>query len=101
MEHFEHTDTLDHEKKPGKGFSKNDILQFSKKDIEDFYLMEHPAESAADKKRREEEIEKGKQTDRKDPHKGGPRPPQEEDFPDEEDKEDDPLSEVSDPNKKD
>ena len=84
-----------------QGFSKEQILQFSFRDIDDLHLMEHPLGSAADKER-EEEIQKKEQGDYKEPNEGGPRPPKEEEYPDDEDEDkDDLLSEVSDPNKKD
>jgi hypothetical protein len=101
MEKLERQDTLDYEENLGKGFSKDQILQFTLRDIEDLYFMEHPGESPADKKQREEEIVKEKQKDYKDPNDGGPRPPKEEEYPEDVEEEDDPLSETSDPNKKD
>ena len=85
-----------------RGYSKEQILQFSLEDIDEFYLMEHPIGSATNKKEDEEEIKKKKQSDYKDPNEGGPRPPKEDEYPDDEDEDkDDLLSEVSDPDKND
>ena len=102
MEQLERHDALDDGQVLGKGYSKEQILQFSLRDIDEFYLMEHPIGSATNKKEDEEEIKKKKQSDYKDPTEGGPRPPKEDEYPDDEDEDkDDLLSEVSDPNKND
>lgn len=104
MENLVSKDILDYEDIPGKGFSKKQINKFTAEDIEDLYLLESSDGSsdgvAAEKKPNEEYPEKSKQED-PDPNDGGPRPPKEEEYPDETDEEDDPLSETSDPNKED
>lgn len=101
MGNFGFQDLFETEEKVGKGFSKAQILQLSVKQIEELYLMEYPENSPQEKKQREEEIEKEKQKDHPDPNDGGPRPPKEDEYPDEDDKGEDLLSEVSNPNKKD
>ncbi|HSJ68790.1 MAG TPA: hypothetical protein VK921_13990 [Anditalea sp.] len=72
---------------PGKGFSKAQILGFTKKDIERLSMIENPEIPSK---------EKDGDKEKKDPNDGGPRPPKEEEYPD-----DDPFPEVSDPNGKD
>lgn len=94
MENFDFNDTLVDGPGPAKGFSKAQILQLSPKDIADLYLMEHPENNGSG-----EENPNTSQTDKKDPDEGGPRPPKEEEYPDEEKEE--LFSEVSDPDEKD
>jgi|SRR5690606_8047249 len=103
MEQLERHDALDDEGQLlGRGYSKDQILQFSLRDIDELYLMEHLIVSARDKKEREEEVKKKEQRDYGDPNEGGPRPPKADEYPDDEDEDkDDLLSEVSDPNEKD
>jgi len=73
---------------PGRGFSKAQILGLTKRDIERLSMIESP--EIPSKKKEEENKNK------KDPNDGGPRPPKEEDFPD-----DDPFPGVTDPDGKD
>jgi len=88
MENFNYTDTLEDSPNYAKGFSKAQILQLSVKDIEHLDLIEHPRSSGNGK-------ENGGQSDKD----VGPRPPKEEDIPDEEKEE--LFSEVSDPEEED
>ena len=93
MENFDFIDALVDGPGPAKGFSKAQILQLSSKDIGDLHIMEHPEALG------EEESPNGNGTGKKDSNEGGPRPPREEDFPDEEKEE--LFSEVSDPDEED
>ncbi|HLW19756.1 MAG TPA: hypothetical protein VKX33_05515 [Cyclobacteriaceae bacterium] len=88
MENFHYADTLEDSPSYAKGFSKAQILQLSVKDIEQLDLIEHPMFSSNGDESRE-------QSDKD----VGPRPPQEEDFPDDEKEE--LFSEVSDPEEED
>lgn len=100
MEQFERHDAYDDDGQLlDRGYSREQILQFSLRDIDELYLMEHLVVSATDNKEREEEITKKQQHNYGDPNEGGPRPPKEDEYPDDEDEDkDDLLSEVSDPN---
>ena len=88
MENFNYTDTLEDIPNYAKGFSKAQILKLSAKDIEQLDLIEHPIISGNGE-------DKGGQSDKD----VGPRPPKEEDFPDEEKEE--LFSVVSDPDEED
>lgn len=88
MENFNYTDTLEDRPNYAKGFSKEQILKLSVKELEELDLIEHPIASGNGE-------ENGDQSDKD----VGPRPPKEEEYPDEEKEE--LFSEVSDPNEED
>jgi len=88
------TDTLEDGPALEQGFSKAQLLSFSAKDIEAWDLREHAVAMGGEDKNPNKS-----QPDQKEPNEDGPRPPREDDFPDEE--KEDLLSEVSDPNEKD
>lgn len=73
---------------PIKGFSKEQVLNLTYKDIERLSAIESPEDSV--------ESKDCKNSKSKDPNQGGPRPPKEEEFPDY-----DTFPEVSNPNGKD
>lgn len=91
MENFDFIDTLTDGPAPLRGFSRAQILQLSSKDIEDLHVLEYPEALGRDQDRG--------RTEKKENPDGGPRPPREDDFPDEEKEE--LFSEVSDPEKED
>lgn len=90
MENLNFTETLEDGLLLTKGFSRDQINNLSKTDIDELYYLEFagPVE-------RGEEKPNGDQAGKEE----GPRPPKEEEFPDEEKEE--LFSEVSDPEKKD
>jgi hypothetical protein len=94
MENYNFSDTLEEGPALERGFSKAQLLKFSTRDIEKWDIREH-AEAFGGK----DENPNKSQPDRKEPNEEGPRPPKENEFPDEEKEE--LLSEVSDPNEKD
>lgn len=73
---------------PVRGFSKSQILSLTYEDLEKLAIIENS--EVPEKNKGEEDKHK------KNPNDGGPRPPKEEDFPDE-----DPFPDVSNPNGKD
>jgi len=74
---------------PEKGFSKAQLMNLTYKDLERLSMMENPEIPEKNK-------DSAKNKEKTGPNDGGPRPPKEEDFP-----EDDPFPEVSNPNGKD
>lgn len=94
MENYNLTDTIEDGPALERGFSKAQLLKFSARDIEAWDIREHAVAFSG-----KDNNPNKSQPDQKKPNEEGPRPPKEEDFPDEE--KEDLLSEVSDPNKKD
>ncbi|HLT08589.1 MAG TPA: hypothetical protein VK014_13750 [Cyclobacteriaceae bacterium] len=94
MENYNYADALEDGPALDRGFSKSQLLKFSTKDIEKWDLREHAQALGSNEDNPNKSL-----PNQNEPNEEGPRPPKEEDFPDEEKEE--LLSEVSDPDKKD